>query len=176
MLAGKGALAIAAFAMLTLAACGNSEPRLMNLRTTGNGPDEFGILPPKALEMPEDIAALPEPTPGGSNLTDPTPEGDAIAALGGREGASSGVPAGDAALVNSASRFGRTADIRNELAVADLQFRRDNKGKILERIFGQTVYFRAYSSQSLNQQAELARWRRAGVRTNTAPPAQPGEK
>ena len=32
---------------------------------------------------PEDLAALPEPTPGGVNLTDHNPQADAVAALGG---------------------------------------------------------------------------------------------
>ncbi len=175
MFAGKGVLAIAAIAMLTLAACGEGEPRLMNLRATTDGPDEFGILPPKALQMPTDLSALPEPTLGGSNLTDPTPEADAVAALGGRIREGAGVPAGDGALVNHASRYGRTGSIRSELAEADLEFRRDNKGRILERIFNVNVYFKAYAEQSLDQQAELARWRARGVRTVSAPPAQDGE-
>lgn len=175
MFAGKGVLAVAAIAMLTLAACGDDEPRLMNLRATTDGPDEFGILPPKALQMPNDLTALPEPTLGGANLTDPTPEADAVAALGGRLREGTGVPAGDGALVNHASRYGRTAAIREELAAYDLQFRRDNKGRILERIFNVNVYFKAYEEQSLDQQAELARWRKRGVRTVSAPPAQDGE-
>lgn len=175
MFAGKGVLAIAAIAMLTLTACGEGEPRLMNLRATTDGPDEFGILPPKALQMPTDLSALPEPTLGGSNLTDPTPEADAVAALGGRIREGAGVPAGDGALVSHASRYGRTGSIRSELAEADLEFRRDNKGRILERIFNVNVYFKAYAEQSLDQQAELARWRARGVRTVSAPPAKDGE-
>mgnify|MGYP002629348070 CR=1 FL=1 len=175
MLAGKGVLALAAIAMLTLAACDDGDPRLMNLRATGDGPDEFAILPPKALQMPSDLAALPEPTLGGSNLTDPTPEADAVAALGGRIREGAGIPAGDGSLVNHASRYGRSASIRTELAAEDLEFRRDNKGRVLERIFNVNVYFRAYEAQSLDQQAELKRWRARGARTVSAPPAQAGE-
>lgn len=174
MLAGKGVLALAAMAML-LSACGGGEPRLMNLRATGNGPDEFAILPPKTLQMPTDLKALPQPTLGGDNLTDPTPEADAMAALGGRIQQGAGVPAGDSALVNHASRYGRTASIRSDLAAEDLEFRRDNKGRVLERIFNVNTYFRAYKNQSLDQQAELKRWRKRGVRTVSAPPAQKGE-
>jgi hypothetical protein len=175
MLAGKGVLALAAFAMLALSACDEGEPRLMNLRATGNGPDEFAILPPKALQLPTDLKALPEPTLGGANLTDPNPEADAVAALGGslREGA--GVPAGDGALVNHAGRYGRSASIRPDLAAEDLEFRSDNKGRILERVFNVNVYFKAYSRQSLDQRAELDRWRARGVKTNSAPPAQDGK-
>lgn len=174
MLAGKGVLALAAMAML-LSACDGGEPRLMNLRATGNGPDEFAILPPKALQMPTDLKALPQPTLGGDNLTDPTPEADAMAALGGRIQQGTGVPASDSALVNHASRYGRTASIRSDLAAEDLDFRRDNKGRVLERIFNVNVYFKAYKNQSLDQQAELNRWRKRGVRTVSAPPAQKGE-
>ena len=48
-------LVLAGAALLTLSACGGSdrEPRLMNLRSSTNGPDEFSILPPKPLELPE---------------------------------------------------------------------------------------------------------------------------
>jgi hypothetical protein len=156
--------------MFALAACGDGDPSLMNLRATGNGPDEFAILPSKTLEMPENLVSLPARTPGGGNLTDPTPEADAVAALGGRMRDGAGVPAGDGALVNHASRYGRNAAIRPELAVEDLAFRSNNKGRVLERIFNVNVYFKAYASQSLDQQAELQRWRARGVKTNSAPP------
>lgn len=175
MLAGKGVLAIATLAMLTLAACSGGPPNLMNLRAAGNGPDEFAILPPKALEMPKNLTDLPAPAPGEASLTDPTPESDAIVALGGRPDKSAGVPRADNGLLTHASRFGRTAGIRDELAASDLEFRSANNGRILERLLSVSVYYRAYKPQSLDQQAELQRWRRAGVRTVSAPPAQKGE-
>ena len=157
-----------AVALLTLVACGNDRPpRLMNLTSSTDGPDEFGILPPKALELPESLTDLPEPTPGGTNLTDPTPNEDAIAALGGRPGAGSG---GDAGLVNHSARYGRAAGIREQLAAEDLEFRSRNRGRPLERLFNLNVYFRAYKKQSLDQYAELQRWRRAGARNPSAPP------
>ena len=81
MQAKLGVIAIAA--ALALSACGEREPQLYNLRSDSGGPDEFAILPTKPLEMPEDMAALPDPTPGGSNRADATPEADAYAALGG---------------------------------------------------------------------------------------------
>jgi hypothetical protein len=37
-------------------------------------------------------------------------------------------------------------------------------------MFGVNVYFDAYEDQSLDQQAELERLRRLGVRTPAAPP------
>ncbi len=72
--------------LAALSACsrGEEDPNLLNIsQPRAEGPDEFAVLPTKPLEMPENMAALPEPTPGGVNRTDPTPEADAIAALGG---------------------------------------------------------------------------------------------
>jgi hypothetical protein len=174
MRSATGVFAVAA--ALMLAGCGGSDtPNLMNVRASGNGPDEFSILPPKPLEMPETLAALPPPTVGGANRTDPTPKADAIIALGGNPNTSGTVPAGDGVLVNYAARNGISADIRTTLATEDLAFRRDNDGRLLERIFNVNVYFKAYADQSLDQYADLARWRRAGARTPSAPPPKDGE-
>lgn len=172
MVAGLVALAF------VLAGCGGPEnPQLMNLRSDGEGPDEFAILPPKALELPEDLTALPEPTPGGENLTDPRPLDDAIVALGGRPNTATSIPAGDSALYAHAARFGVQAGIRDQLAAEDLEWRRKNNGRFLERLLAVNVYYDAYRRQSLDQQAELARWRRAGVGNPSAPPfAQPKKK
>lgn len=172
MRSARVVLAIAGAALLMLAACGGGKdvPNLMNVRSETNGPDEFSILPPKPLELPEDLAALPEPTPGGENLTDPRPFDDAILALGGKPQATGGVPAGDGALYSYATRKGVTAGIRQTLAAEDLEFRQKNDGRLLERIFNVNVYFKAYGKQSLDQYAELERWRRAGARTPSAPP------
>lgn len=171
-------LTVTGAALVALSACSRSDdvPNLMNIRSTTQGPDEFAILPPKPLEMPEDIAALPEPTLGGTNRTDPTPNADAIAALGGTLRPAGGVPASDGALFAHASRFGVTGGIRDTLAAEDLDFRRQNDGRLLERIFNVNVYYRAYADQSLDQQAELWRWRQAGARTPSAPPPQDGEE
>jgi Protein of unknown function (DUF3035) len=171
---GKAVIAIAT--MLTLAACGGSDaPQLMNLRT-GEGPDEFAIVPPKPLEMPESLAELPEPTLGGSNRADAQPFDEAIVALGGKPSAAGGIPAGDGALYAHAARFGVEAGIRSTLASEDLEWRRDNNGRILERLFNVNVYYKAYRSQRLDQQAELARWRKAGIKTPSAPPRKDGEE
>jgi hypothetical protein len=162
---------------LILAACDDKTPELMNLRSSTNGPDEFAILPPKALELPEDLTALPEPTPGGANRTDQDPFGDAIAALGGTAPSPDGAqPVADAALLAHARRLGMDPDIRATLAVEDLAWRQTNNGRLLERLFSVNVYFKAYAPQALDQQAELARWRQAGVRTPSAPPRQDGER
>lgn len=169
-------LAAAGAALLLLAACGGDKaPQLMNIRQTTDGPDEFSILPPRALELPEDLTALPEPTPGGENLTDPRPFDDAIVALGGRPGKAGGVPAADSALYSAAARKGVTAGIRETLAAEDLEWRRKNDGRLLERVFDVNVYFKAYRKMALDQQAELARWRKAGAKTPSAPPPKAGE-
>ena len=158
-------------ALLGLVACG-SDASLYNLRSDSSGPDEFAILPTKPLEMPEDMAALPPPTPGVRNRVDPTPEADAYAALGGNaEVLTRGIS--DGGLIRYTTRYGVDPAIRSELAAADEAFR-DGKGpRLLERWANVSVYYRAYETYSLDQQAELARFRRAGVRTPSAPPVQP---
>lgn len=154
--------------IFALAACSAGTPQLMNLRNNEEGPDEFAVLPTAPLEMPENMASLPEPTPGARNRVDPDPERDAIAALGGNTARSSGAGSD---LVSYATRFGVSSDIRPVLAAEDEQFRRRNDGRILERMFGTNVYFRAYRQQALDRYAELERLRRMGVRTPAAPPS-----
>lgn len=179
MTAARLVLAIAGASLLMVAGCGGRDkaPQLMNLRSSTNGPDEFSIVPPKALEMPEDLVALPEPTLGGENRTDQHPKDDAVLALGGKpRAAGGGVPASDGALLAYAGRKGVASDIRPTLAVEDVEHRRKNNGRILERLFGTNVYYRAYRKQSLPQQVELERWRAAGAGTPSAPPRKSGEK
>jgi Protein of unknown function (DUF3035) len=175
MRAAGGGTVIAVIAMLALAACDRGDPELMNIRS-GDGPDEFGILPPKPLELPETLTELPPPTPGGENRTDPRPFDDAVLALGGTPRAAGGIPAGDGALFAHASRFGTDSGIRETLAAEDLEWRRENNGRLLERLFNVNVYYKAYARLSLDQHSELARWRRAGVRTSSAPPRNEGEE
>ncbi|MEL7115392.1 MAG: DUF3035 domain-containing protein [Pseudomonadota bacterium] len=168
-----GSKIVIALAIVTMiGACSrNSEPRLLNVTSSTQGPDEFGILPNKPLEEPASYSDLPPPTPGGANRVDQTPEADAIAALGGNPAAvARGVPATDTGLISYASRNGRSATIRQQLAQEDLNFRRRKDGRVLERLFNVNVYFRAYERQSLDKYAELERFRRLGVRTPAAPP------
>jgi hypothetical protein len=168
----KPLILLALAATVALSACARKEGTLMNLRSPSRGPDEFSILPTKPLELPKDLAALPEPTPGGGNLTDPTPRQDAVRALGGNPKAltANGIPAADSAVVNTASRYGVAGDIRAVLAEEDREFRRKNPGKLLERLFRVTAYFNVYEDQSLDRYAELRRMRRSGIRTPAAPP------
>lgn len=167
--------AILAVLAPALAGCsGDRDPSLMNIRSTTRTPDEFAILPNKPIELPEDLAALPAPTPGAANRVDPTPEADAVAALGGNPArlSQTAVPASDGALVARTTRYGVAGGIRSELAAEDLEYRRKNDGRLLERVFNVNVYYRAYRKQSLDQYAELERWRRLGVQTVAAPPAE----
>ncbi|KPQ07301.1 MAG: Beta-barrel assembly machine subunit BamF [Rhodobacteraceae bacterium HLUCCA12] len=164
----------ASLALATLGACSSrsEDPNLMNIAAAQRGPDEFSILPTEPLQAPPDFQTLPPPTPGGSNLVDQNPQAEAIEALGGRSGAAQGggVPAADSALGAHVARYGTSDEIRQQLAAEDLEHRRRNNGRILERLFGANVYHRAYRDQELDREAELERWRQAGARTPTAPP------
>ncbi|MDE9450396.1 DUF3035 domain-containing protein [Aliiroseovarius sp. Z3] len=154
---------------LLLTACSGGDPKLMNIKSTQAGPDEFAILPTKPLQEPPSYQALPAPTPGGTNITDPTPNADAVAALGGQL-RNTGLRGGEGALVTAASRYGVSTNIRGQLAAEDLKWRQENRGKLLERLFNVNVYYSAYEAQELNQHRELERLRRLGIWTPAAPP------
>lgn len=171
MRGSHGKLVLTLVGAAALAACSGGDPKLMNIRT--DTPDEFRILPTKPLEAPQDYTALPAPTPGGLNLADPNPRGDAVAALGGdaeRVAPDGRIRAGEQTLISYSSRFGVPADIRKVLAAEDLQWRKDNNGRLLERIFNVNVYFDSYKPMSLDQHIELERLRRLGIWTPSAPP------
>lgn len=156
-----------------LAGCGpNRDITMRNLdRTSGDGPEEFAVMPVKPLQQPQSYNALPAPTPGAANLTDPTPKADAIAALGGNEAArAGGIPAGDSALVAQASRYGVPSDIRATLARDDYEFRRRASRFTKLRIVKVDRYRQAYRRQALDPFAERDRFQRAGIRTPSAPP------
>lgn len=163
---------IAVVGVIGLSACGSNQ--LMNIETGQNSPDEFAILPTRSLSMPPDLALLPEPTPGGANITDPTPAADAVAALGGNPArlADQGVGAADQALVAHASRRGTDPAIRQRLAQADADWRSGNRRRPLEALFGTTVYQRAYRPLALDSTAEQQRWQRVGAITQTSPAPQ----
>ena len=163
---------LAVMAVLGASGCTNKEGGLMNLRSSSHGPDEFAILPSQPLTQPKSYTTLPEPTPGSANLTDPTPLVDASVVLGGsrKKILRAGIPRADQGLVNVVSRYGVSGNIRSVLAAEDRQFRDKHRGKVLERLFGTTVYFSAYEPQTLDRYAELKRLRRLGYRTAAAPP------
>lgn len=163
--------ALGALVMLSACSRGEEAPQLFFIGgQRGDGPDEFSIIPAKPLEQPEDYAVLPEPTPGGTNRTDDTSEADMVAALGGNPERLTGGGV-DGGLLGYVGRFGVSASIREQLAAEDLEFRRNNRGLPLERLFRHTVYYDAYSPYSLDQYRELERLRAAGIPTPTVPPA-----
>lgn len=163
--------------VLALAACEN-DGRLMQLSSSDDGPEEFAIVPTRPLELPTDLAQLPSPTPGGGNITDPNPEGDAIAALGGNPGhlATQGIGAADGALVAHASRAGVAPGVRQTVAAEDQAYRAAHGRRPLEVLARTNVYHRAYEPQTLDSWAEVERWRRAGVQVPTAPPPADDER
>lgn len=164
---------IVLIAAVTVAGC--SGKGLRNLRAPGPGPDEFMILPVKPLTAPQDYSSLPEPNPGGGNLVDPNPTGDAVAALGGRPEATvpAGVPAADGALVSAASRHGVEPGVRETLAEADAKFRKRQARMTRVRLLPVDRYEQAYRRQALEPFPETRRYRRAGAGTPTSPPSKP---
>ncbi len=156
---------LTAVMVLTLASCARDGGLRPPVDRT-DGPDEFAVLPTRPLDIPQNLAALPAPTPGGTNLTDANPKGDAIVALGGRPGAAGGIPVPEAGLVNSVNRNGVSPDIRATLSAEDAKFRR-NRGRFT--LFGRG-YYRAYDKQSLDPYEQLLLYRNAGVQVPSAPP------
>lgn len=145
---------------------------LRDLRSNSKGPDEFGIQPVAALQEPASYRELPPPTPGGSNRTDRSAIAEGTQALGGRVTDPSGpVPASDGALVRHASRLGVSQNIRQTLAETDADFRRRKSRFTQYRIVSVDRYNEAYKQEALDARAEQNRWRNAGARTPSAPPA-----
>ena len=169
-------IAILAITAMGLSACSGYERdiRLRDVTSMSPGPDEFGILPGKPLQEPTSFTELPTPTPGSANLTDQNPLADGVAALGGRPDRleNKGVPAGDGALVRHASRNGVDPNVRTELAAQDEDFRKRKSRFTRIRIVRQDLYNKVYKRETLNARREWNRYRRAGARTPSAPPAQ----
>ncbi len=170
----KTVLTLIAAAVLTGCGAGRDEDvTLSQIRSGGNGPDEFSIIPGKPLEMPQDTTSLPTPAPGSPNRTDQTPIADGIAALGGSPAAArgGGAPAAaDAALVAHARRYGSDPAIRQRLAAEDREIRRQYGNVNLLRILPGDDYNQAYRDQWLDPYAAERQLRRAGIRTPAAPP------
>lgn len=157
---------------LLAAACSNDNG-IRVLESGDRGPDEFSIVPAKPLETPTTYAALPVPTPGGTNLTDIDPLSEAVAALGGRRVAADDTgtfSSLDSALVSYAARNGRGSGIRSQLAEDDEVIRGRYDRFVSWRLSGADRYNEVYRRYHLNAFRELARWRAVGVKTPTAPP------
>lgn len=153
-----------------IAGCANVG--LRDLQSTSSGPDEFGIKPVGALEEPTNYSELPTPTPGGTNITDKSAIADGTRAFGGRPSDPNGpIPASDGALVQHASRLGVAPNIRGDLAETDAAFRKRKARFTQFRIVPVDRYNQAYKREALDARAEQNRWRSAGARTPSAPPA-----
>tara|TARA_R110002094_G_scaffold13382_4_gene23888 strand:- start:3582 stop:4088 length:507 start_codon:yes stop_codon:yes gene_type:complete len=163
-------IAFIALIPLVLTACANQG--LRDLRTNAGGPDEFMVQPVKPLEAPDNYSNLPAPTPGQANLTDRSALNEGVTAFGGRPQADGGgIPSSDGALVRHASRNGVDPGIREDLAEADAKFRKRKARFTQFRLVPVDRYNQAYRREALDQQAEARRWRRAGARTPSSPPA-----
>ncbi|OED48502.1 hypothetical protein AB838_11345 [Rhodobacteraceae bacterium (ex Bugula neritina AB1)] len=158
-----------------LAVSGCAKKGLRVLQKPGSGPDEFLVLPTNPLSAPENYSSLPTPTPGGSNLTDPNPQGEAVVALGGKPAAlaaTSGIPSGDAALVTASSRYGVEPEIRENLSAADAKFRHRNRNLGRIKIVPVDRYEQLYKKQSIDPFAVSEQFRKAGAATPSSPPEE----
>ena len=160
--------------LATVSGCSNrgEDVQLRRIEKPSEGPDEFSILPGKALQAPESYQALPAPTPGAANLTDQNPKADGVAALGGNPAAlnTGAASQGDAGLVRHTSRYGVQSGIRQTLAVEDAEVRRRHGRRNILRIGPTDDYTNSYKRQWLNSYAEQRRLRRLGIETPAAPP------
>jgi hypothetical protein len=162
------AIAGAALLAAALALAGCAEGGLAGtLRSAGiaGTPDEFMVLPTRPLEMPQDLTALPPPTPGAVNRVDYRPHAEAIAGLTGRPTAAT---ASGAALV---ARVGPAdPNVRAQLAAEDVAWRQTHRGLLLERVFSRDRDTLVYREMLLNAPAEFERLRAVGVQVPAAPP------
>lgn len=170
MRAGRAIGAAALFvATGALAGCqGGGLAGALRSAGVGSAPDEFLVLPTKPLEMPENLAALPPPTPGAPSRVDPQPEADAVAALTGRPSAPGAASAGT--LIARAGPV--DPQIRAQLAAEDAVYRSENRGLLLDRIADNNSDWSIYDNMRLNADAEFQRLRARGVRVPAAPPAE----
>lgn len=160
---------------LVAAVAGCSDIGLRTLEPPGPGPDEFSVLPVKPLTQPKDYAFLPAPTPGGANLTDPTPKADAVVALGGSAAAlnpNAAIPSSDAALVTASSRYGVPSNTRQAVDTEDAEFRRKQGRLTRLRLFKVDRYSQVYQRQALDANAQNEAARSRGLETPSAPPVE----
>ena len=78
----------------------------------------------------------------------------------------------DKLFEDTASRFGLNENIREELLSEDREFRLKNRGLLFERLASMNVYFKAYSSMTLDSKEELARLNKLGVKILANPPVK----
>ncbi len=159
----------AALMLVPLAVSGCGEGGLAGgLRSAGvaGSPDEFLVLPTRPLEMPENLSALPPPTPGAVNRVDYRPKAEAVAGLTGRPGPTT---TSGAALVARAGP--RDPGVRTELAAEDIEWRQTHHGLFLERVLSKDRDEVVYRPMILDAPEEYDQLRDQGVRQPAVPPA-----
>ncbi len=145
-------------------------PKLLQFKNTGR-PDDLSTVTTKPLVYPDLTVGLRAPASSGKNLADRDASDEVIRTLGGTTPQRAAAPpARDLRLVAYAARFGYDPQIRERLEAEDLEYRRRNDGRLLERVFKVNVYHRAYRPLALDPYAELTRLRQANIRTPAAPP------
>ncbi|PRY24320.1 beta-barrel assembly complex subunit BamF [Aliiruegeria haliotis] len=172
MRAAKVARAGIMLALVALvAACSRGDPSMMHIQRGMTTPDEFAILPNKPIETPPNYNDLPAPNPLGGNRTDVNPEAEAIAALGGNPArvVRDGKIVADSGLIRHTTRYGVEQNVRANLALEDLEYRKRNRGRALERLFQVPTYYSAYERQAIDQHGALWYYRARGLPTPAAP-------
>lgn len=124
------------------------------------------VLPTRPLEMPQDLAMLPPPTPGTANRVDYRPNEQAVAGLTGRPNLTT---AGGEGLVAAAGPV--DPQVRTALATEDVEWRSSNHGRLLERWFSTDRDSLIYRPMLLNAPAAFDDMRAAGKDVPAAPPA-----
>ncbi len=156
-----------------LASCAGREdstPDLVRYHSKG-APDEFAVVVYDRISIPERTTDRPPPGVVGTRVRQ-DPEAIADRALGGQPAPrrDDRTPSTDTALVNHMTARGREDDIRQTVAREDLEIRRANPGRFLERAFGTNVYSRAYEDMTLDPAAETERLAGLGYPVLRPPP------
>lgn len=155
---------------LVLAAGGCGEGGLAGvLRSSGatSTPDEFLVMPTRPLEIPENLASLPTPTPGAPNRVEYQPEAIAIAGLTGQDSMRT---ASASALLARAGAGSANPQIRTILAQEDIEYRNRHRGRVLERLFSRNKEALIYQDMTLNAPVVYEAMRERGVNLSAPPP------
>ena len=144
-----------------------------NIKHTGEGPDEFTVLPTRPLQTPESYSALPAPTPGARTLSTQSQGRRRRGAWRqSRRADRTAAAAADSGLVRHAGRYGAQPGIRQTLAREDAETRRKHGRVNILRLGPVDDYTDAYKRQWLDADSEEMRLRRAGVEHAERPAAQ----
>ncbi|MEM8572452.1 MAG: DUF3035 domain-containing protein [Pseudomonadota bacterium] len=165
----KAKLTLLLFSLAVMVSgCGDGVAGFLRSSGATSTPDEFQVLPTRPLEIPDDLAALPVPTPGATNRVQYEPEPLAIAGLTGQEQPAR--TANGAALLARAGAASNDPQIRATLATEDAAYRANNRGRVLERWFSNDREALIYRDMTLDAGAVYESMRARGVRVSAPPP------